>query len=65
MAEIKVYHGSNCEVKTPLLSYGREDALIMMRKETNDIVEKILKDKVRDENEKPGPPPLFRRKRGR
>lgn len=42
-----------------------KDALITMRKETNDIVEKILKDKVRDENEKPGPLPSFRRKRGR
>ena len=31
-----------------------KDVLITMRKETNDIVEKILKDKVRDENEKPG-----------
>ena len=26
MAKIKVYHGSNCEVKEPSLSYGREDA---------------------------------------
>ncbi len=26
MAEIKVYHGSNCEVKEPSLLYGREDA---------------------------------------
>lgn len=42
-----------------------KDALIVMRKETNDVVEKILKDKVRNENEKPGPLPSFRHKRGR
>lgn len=26
MAEIRVYHGSNCEVKEPSLLYGRDDA---------------------------------------
>lgn len=26
MASVKVYHGSNCEVKNPILSFGREDA---------------------------------------
>lgn len=36
-----------------------------MRKETNEIVEKILRDKVKEENEKPGPLPAFRKKRGR
>lgn len=47
--------GSNCEVKEPSLSYGREDAdfeigfYVIIDVE---MVEKILRDKVRTENEK-------------
>lgn len=40
-----------------------KNRLSLMRKETNEIVEKIMRDKVRNENKKPGPPPLFRRKK--
>lgn len=36
-----------------------------MRQETNEIVEKILRNRVKEENEKPGPLPAFRKKRGR
>ncbi len=34
-----------------------------MRKETNEIVEKILRDRVKEENGKPGLLPTFRKKR--
>lgn len=34
-----------------------------MRKETNEIVEKILRDRVKEENGKTGPLPVFRKKR--
>ncbi len=36
-----------------------------MRQETNEIVGKILQDKVKSENAKPGPMPVFYRRRGR
>ena len=42
-----------------------KNMLVSMRKETNEIVERILRDKVKEENEKPGPMPVFRKKRGR
>ena len=42
-----------------------KNMLVSMRKETNEIVERILRDKVKEENEKPGPMPVFRKKKGR
>ena len=42
-----------------------KNMLVSMRKETNEIVERILRDKVIEENEKPGPMPVFRKKKGR
>lgn len=39
-----------------------KNMLGVMRKETNGIVEKILRDKVKEENEKLGPLPAFRKK---
>lgn len=51
------------------LSENRKEELkrinLQLRKETNDIVENILKEKVRMENEKPGPAPVFKRRQGR
>ena len=41
-----------------------KNMLVSMRKETNEIVERILRDKVKEENEKPGPMPVFRKKKG-
>lgn len=40
-----------------------KNLLIVMRQETNEIVEKILKDKVKMQNEKQGSQPSFQRKR--
>ena len=37
--------------------------LSVMRQETNEIVEKILKEKIKKQNEKQGPKPLFQRKK--
>lgn len=68
MAKIKVYHSSNCEVNEPSLSYGREDADFEIGfYVTTDVemAEKILRNRVKEENEKPGPLPAFRKKRGR
>lgn len=42
-----------------------KNMLVSMRKETNEILERILRDKVKEENEKPGPMPVFRKKKGR
>ena len=42
-----------------------KNMLVSMRKETNEIVERILRYKVKEENEKPGPMPVFRKKKGR
>ena len=42
-----------------------KNMLVSMRKETNEIVERILRDKVKEEKEKPGPMPVFRKKKGR
>ena len=42
-----------------------KNMLVSMRKETNEIVERILRDKVKEENEKPGPMPVCRKKKGR
>lgn len=42
-----------------------KNMLVSMRKETNEIVERVLRDKVKEENEKPGPMPVFRKKKGR
>lgn len=47
----------------------RKDELFALRKqarkETNEIVERILKERVKMENEKPGPAPKIHRRRGR
>lgn len=42
-----------------------KNMLLKMRKETNEIVEKIMRDKMKEANEKIGPMPTFRKKRGR
>jgi hypothetical protein len=52
-----------------MVSDDRKNQLSVLRKqarkETNEIVEQVLKEKMRFENEKPGPLPTVHRKKGR
>jgi hypothetical protein len=52
-----------------IVSDDRKNELSILRKqarkETNEIVELIMKEKMKHENEKPGPLPIVHRKKGR